>query len=86
MSGPRWGKRKPYGLPAMICALLDALALQLNVGAAEGRHPLLRTPFAIMARALSTVIAFWTTSWVGRTLGLAWCIRTFRQGRIPPES
>ena len=86
MSEPRLGQRRPRGLPAVICAFLDALALQLNLGAAEGRHPLLRTPFAIMARALSTVIAFWTTSWVGRTLGLAWCIRTFQRGRIPPES
>ena len=85
MSEPPLGRRKPRGFPAMVCALLDALALQLNLGAAAGRHPLLRTPFAIMVRWLSTIIAFWTTSWVGRTLGLAWCVRTFQRGKRTPR-
>jgi len=69
----------------MFCALLDALALQMDLGAASGRLPLLRTPLAIGARGLSAVIRVWSTSWVGATLGLAWVIRTFQRGKQPPH-
>lgn len=75
-------KRRPLtGGPAVICALLDALALRLDLAAAAGRHPLLRTPLAIGARSLSMFLAFWFTSWVGTFLGLSWVVRTFRAGK-----
>ncbi|HET9660152.1 MAG TPA: hypothetical protein VFP05_07460 [Thermomicrobiales bacterium] len=84
MSGSR-SKRRPLGTgTAALCALLDAFALQMNLGAASGSFPLLRTPLAVGARGLSTVIRYWSTSWVGATLGLAWVIRTFRRGKQPP--
>ncbi len=68
----------------MFCALLDAFALQMDLRAASGSFPLLRTPIAISARFLSTVIRLWSTSWVGATLGIAWVIRTFQRGKQPP--
>ena len=78
-------KRRPLGTgTATFCALLDAFALQMDLAAASGRFPLLRTPLAIGARGLSTAIRYWSTSWVGTTLGLAWVFRTFQQGKQPP--
>lgn len=84
MSAPPARRRPLRGLPAAICALLDAFALWLDLGAAAGRHPLFRTPIAIGARALSTGIRFWCTSWVGTFLGLSWVFRTYRQSQKPP--
>lgn len=82
----RTTKRRPMSSGrATACALLDAFALQMDIGAASGRMALLRTPFAIGARALSTVIRYWSTSWVGSVLGLGWIIRTFQQGKQPPH-
>ena len=78
-------RRKVQGPPAVACALLDATAFQLDLKAAAGRRPLVYTPFAIFARLLSKTIAFWTTTWVGSYLGLAWVIRTFQRGKLPPQ-
>ena len=70
---------------AAACALLDAFALQMDIGAASGRFALLRTPLAIGSRGLSTIIRYWSTSWVGAFLGLSWVVRTFQQGKQPPK-
>ena len=70
---------------AAICALLDAFALHMDLGATSGSWPLVRAPMAIFARGLSTALRIWATSWVGTFLGLAWVIRTFQQGKQPPE-
>jgi hypothetical protein len=70
---------------AAACRLLDAFALQMDLGAATGRWPLLRTSLALFARGLSTALRVWSTSWVGAYLGLAWVIRTFQRGKQPPE-
>lgn len=75
--------RHPTGFPAVACALLDALALWLDLGAARGRQPLLRAPVAIAARALSWAIAVWSTSWIGTALGLSWLMRTYHRGKWP---
>jgi hypothetical protein len=69
---------------AATCALLDAFALQMDLSAAAGSWPLMRTPVAIFARGLSTALCIWSTSWVGTFLGLAWVIRTFQRGKQPP--
>jgi hypothetical protein len=80
-------KRRPMGAgAAATCALLDAFALQMDLRAASGSWPLVRTPVAIFARGLSTALRIWSTSWVGTVLGLAWVIRTFQRGRRPPGS
>ncbi len=68
---------------AIVCALLDAFAMQMDLGAASGRFALLRTPLAIGARGLSRVVRYWSTTWVGAFLGLGWVIRTFQQGKRP---
>ena len=79
-------KSRPLGPgTATACALLDAFALQMDLGAASGRFSLLRTPLAIGARGLSTVIRYWSTTWIGAVLGLGWVIRTFQQGKRPPR-
>ena len=70
---------------AVFCALLDAFALQMDLGAASGRFPLIRTPLAIGARGLSRVVRYWSTTWVGAFLGLGWVIRTFQQGKRPAK-
>lgn len=70
---------------AVACALLDAAALRLNLGAAAGRYPLIRSTLAILLRSTSTVLHFWNTSWVGRYLGLNWAIGVFRRGMRPPS-
>ncbi|MEZ4505129.1 MAG: hypothetical protein R2848_04490 [Thermomicrobiales bacterium] len=70
---------------AMTCALLDAAALRLDLGAAAGRQSLVRGPIAMSLRATATILRFWNTSWVGRYLGLAWLWRTFRRGMQPPR-
>jgi len=67
----------------VVCALLDAFALRMDLGAAAGRFALVRTPLAIGARGLSWVIRFWSTTWVGAFLGVGWVIRTFQQGKRP---
>lgn len=79
------GRRPMTGGMAVICSLLDAAALQLDLGAAGGRHALIRGPLAIGIRALSRVLRFWNTCWVGRFLGLGWVIGTFRRGMHPPK-
>jgi hypothetical protein len=71
---------------AAICALLDAAAFRLDLGAAAGRQSLIRGPLAMSARTASTILRFWNTCWIGRYLGLAWVIRTFRRGMQPPRS
>jgi hypothetical protein len=82
----RGSKRRPLRpAPAAFCALLDAFALQMDLRAASGSFPILRTPLAIGARGLSLAIRYWTTSWVGTFLGLAWVIRTFQRGKQPPH-
>ncbi len=82
----RNSKRRPLSPGrATFCALLDAFALHMDMAAASGRFPLLRTPLAIGARMLSTIIRHWSTSWVGATLGLGWIIRTFQDGQRPPR-
>jgi hypothetical protein len=70
---------------AALCALLDAAAFRLDLGAAAGRQSLIRGPLAIGIRMTSRVLRFWNTCWVGRYLGLAWVIRTFRRGMQPPR-
>ncbi len=70
---------------AVFCALLDAAAFRLNLGAAAGRQSLIRGPLAIVIRATSSVLRFWNTCWVGRYLGLAWVISTYRRGKLPPQ-
>ncbi len=70
---------------AVFCALLDAFAMQMDLGAASGRFPLIRTPLALGARGLSRVIRYWSTTWVGAFLGLGWVIRTFQQGKRPAK-
>ena len=74
-------QRALTGGPAVVCALLDALALRLDLAAAAGRHPLLRTPLAIGVRMISTFLAFWFTSWVGTFLGFSWVVKTYRAGK-----
>lgn len=64
---------------ATTCALLDAFALRMDIGAASGRFPLLRTPLAIGARGLSTVIRLLATSWVGACLGYIWFAHQLQQ-------
>ena len=79
-------RRRPLtGGMAVICSLLDAAALQLDLGAAAGRQSLIRGPLAMSARSASTILRFWNTCWVGRYLGLAWVVRTLRQGMQPPK-
>lgn len=78
------GKRPMTGGMAVVCALLDAAALRLDLGAAAGRQSLIRGPLAISARVLSRILRFWNTCWVGRYLGLAWVISTYRRGKQPP--
>lgn len=84
MSAPG-ANRRPLGTArATFCTLLDAFALQMDLRATAGSVPLLRTPLAITARTASTVIRYWSTSWVGAVLGLGWVIRTFQNGKRPP--
>lgn len=73
-------KRPLTGGMAVVCALLDAAALRLDLSAAEGRRALIRGPLAMGFRGLSRVLRFWNTCWVGRYLGLAWVIQTYRRG------
>lgn len=70
---------------AAVCALLDAAAFRLDISAAFGRLPLIRLPLATGIRMTSTMLRFWNTSYVGRVLGLAWVIETFRKGMVPPR-
>jgi len=70
---------------AVVCALLDAAAFRLDLGAAAGRQPLIRGPLAVSIRATSTILRVWNTSWIARYFGLAWLWRTFRRGMQPPR-
>lgn len=84
MSAPG-ANRRPLGRgTAAFCALLDAFALQMDAQAAKGSWALVRTPLAIGARTISTVVRYWSSSWVGTFLGLAWVMRTFQRGKQPP--
>jgi hypothetical protein len=79
------GRRPMTGGMAAICALLDAAAFRLDLAAAAGRQSLIRGPLAIGIRAMSGMLRFWNTCWVGRYLGLAWVISTYRRGKVPPK-
>ncbi len=79
------GRRPMTGGMAVVCALLDAAAFRLDLGAAAGRQSLVRGPIAIGVRGASSMLRFWNTCWVGRYLGLAWVIVTFRRGMHPPS-
>ncbi|MCA9859766.1 MAG: hypothetical protein KC438_08595 [Thermomicrobiales bacterium] len=71
---------------ALFCNLLDALALQLDLGAAAGRQSIVRGSTAMGVRFTAWSIRTWSTSWVGATLGLAWVISVFRRGKRPPSN
>ena len=65
--------------------MLDAFAMVMDLRAAAGSFPLLRTPLAIGARAIATIVRYWSSSWVGTYLGLSWFFLTFQRGKQPPR-
>jgi hypothetical protein len=72
---------QPRSKNNIVATMLDARANQLTAQTLlSSQGAMGRTARGGMLRNASRLLRWWPRSWVGRVLGLGWCIAVFRDG------